>query len=170
MRKMILCKDDIGISVLHDKKEVPQYFRYTFQTLQQAQKLAVIIADQTNNPNENLVICELLNNAIEHGNLGISYEEKSDLIERDLFLEEIEKRIILPENIHKYAEVDIVKYTSEMVVTITDMGKGFNYKQYLTIDESRIFESHGRGIAIANSILKIKYFDIGNKVSVFFRI
>lgn len=166
MRSVILQK---GKSLLKCRENFTTKEEYKIQTLEDAQQLSVSIANNTSKPNENLVICELLNNAIEHGNLGITYDEKSDLIEKDIFLEEIERRQNLLENRDKYAEVVIKKcLEGGMVVTIIDQGKGFDFNKYLSIDNSRLFESHGRGIAIANTILKIQYLDKGNKVVVFF--
>jgi hypothetical protein len=37
-------------------------------------------------------------NAVEHGNLGISYVDKGKLIENDTWRMEIERRLSLPEN------------------------------------------------------------------------
>jgi anti-sigma regulatory factor (Ser/Thr protein kinase) len=167
MRKLILQKGGSHLFNCRESVISEEYFK--IKTLEEAQLLSVVIANNTNNPNENLVICELLNNAIEHGNLGITYDEKSELIEKDIFLEEIERRQNLLENREKYAEVIIEKcIEGGMMVTITDQGKGFDFNKYLSIDNSRLFESHGRGIAIANTILKIQYLDKGNKVMVYF--
>jgi anti-sigma regulatory factor (Ser/Thr protein kinase) len=166
MERLKLIKDK-G-SILNCSKEIIYEQSFKIKTLEEAYQLSVRIANETSNPNENLVICELLNNAIEHGNLGISYEEKTDFIEKDIFLDEINRRLALPENEHKYAEIQLVKCKKGLLVIITDQGCGFDYKKYLTIDSSRIMESHGRGIAIANSILKIEYTENGNKVAVRF--
>jgi hypothetical protein len=167
MRRLILHKG--GSHLFNCRESVINKKHFKIKTLEEAYQLSIIIANDTSNPNENLVICELLNNAIEHGNLGITYDEKSELIEKDVFLEEIEKRQNLLENREKYAEVIIEKcIEGSMVVTITDQGKGFDFNKYLSIDNSRLFESHGRGIAIANTILKIQYLDRGNKVMVHF--
>ena len=166
MRSLILQK---GKSLFKCGESIISEEHFRIKTLEEAQQLSVEIANYTSNPNENLVICELLNNAIEHGNLGITYDEKSDLIEKDIFLEEIYRRQNLIENKNKYAEVKIEKcFGGGMVVTITDKGKGFDFNKYLSIDNSRVFESHGRGIAIANTILKIQYLEKGNKVMVYF--
>lgn len=166
-RLMILYKE--GIGVFNCKNSVLKEESYEFQTLEEAYQLSIDIANKTSNPNENLVICELLNNAIEHGNLGITYEEKTYLIEKDLFLDEVSRRLKLKENKHKHAEVHIKTCTEGgMIVTISDQGKGFDYNKYLSIDNSRIFESHGRGIAIANNLLRIQYLGNGNQVAVYF--
>lgn len=166
----LLYNYDAGLGIMPSKSETAEVSTHYFQNLQEAQQLAVFIAEITGKPNENLVICELLNNAVEHGNLGISYEEKSELLEQDKFLEEIERRLLLPENKEKYAEVVIEKYTDRIIVNISDKGLGFNYQKYLAIDQSRIFENHGRGIAIANTILNIQYLGKGNSVKVLFNI
>ncbi len=166
-RLMIFYKD--GIRVFNCKESVLQEETFKIKTLEEAYQLSIDIANKTSNPNENLVICELLNNAIEHGNLGITYEEKSNLIEKDLFLDEVSRRLELDENKHKHAEVHIKTcIEGGMIVTISDQGKGFDYNKYLSIDNSRIFESHGRGIAIANNILRIQYIGKGNQVAVYF--
>ena len=77
-----------------------------------------------------------------------------------------ERRLALPENAKKYVEMTIKKYPDKMTVFIQDKGQGFDFKQYLTMDPSRAFDNHGRGIAIANSYLDLQYFDPGNRVLV----
>ncbi|MFN4881868.1 MAG: response regulator, partial [Bacteroidota bacterium] len=51
-------------------------------------------------------------------------------------------------------------------VRIQDEGNGFDFSKYLHFDDSRIFDNHGRGIAICNSLLKIHYEGSGNIVHV----
>ena len=57
-----------------------------------------------------------------------------------------------------------------MSVLVEDEGEGFDFEKYLVIDDTRIFDNHGRGIAIAASYINIKYLDKGNKVSVEFKL
>jgi hypothetical protein len=139
---------------------------YQIKTLEEAHRLSVHISNETPHPNRNLIISELMYNAIEHGNLGISFEEKSLLIEQDIFLEEVQRRLQLPEHMHKHATVTVVQKPESILVSIADMGNGFNYTRFLKIDESRLTGNNGRGIAIANSILQMQYNDIGNLVKV----
>lgn len=139
---------------------------FKIKTLKEAQRLSVNIANATASPEETLMICELLNNAIEHGNLGISYQEKSELIDREKLNEEIENRLQSPEYKDKYARVDFKHNNDKIKIFIEDQGVGFEYKKYLQFDESRVFDSHGRGIAMANSMLNIRYIGKGNKVEV----
>jgi len=139
---------------------------YKIKTLEEAHRLSVLISNETPHPTRNLIISELMYNAIEHGNLGISFEEKSRLIEQDIFLEEVQRRLHLPEHTDKHATVIVAYKPNSVIVSIADMGQGFNYTQFLKIDESRLTCNNGRGIAIANSILKMQYNDKGNNVRI----
>lgn len=136
------------------------------RTIDEGQKLSVLIANATPDPESNLIICELLNNAIEHGNLAISYDEKSDLIDRNELHDEMERRLLMPEYKDRYATIDIEMLQDRIVITVEDMGAGFDYTKYLTFDEARVFDNHGRGIAMANTMLDINYVGKGNIVQV----
>ena len=139
---------------------------FKIKTLGEAQRLSINIANASASPEETLIICELLNNAIEHGNLGISYQEKSKLLDEEKLSDEIEKRLNSPEYKDKFAKIEFVHEDCKIKISIEDEGQGFEYKKYLQFDESRVFDSHGRGIAMVNSILDIKYIGKGNKVEV----
>ncbi len=54
----------------------------------------------------------------------------------------------------------------EVVFNIVDQGAGFDWSKYLQISPDRAFDTHGRGIAMANSISfdHIEYQGIGNEV------
>lgn len=136
------------------------------RTIDEGQKLSVLIANATPDPQSNLIICELLNNAIEHGNLAISYDEKSDLIDRNELHDEMERRLLMPEYKGRYATVEFETLDDRIRVTVEDMGDGFDYTKYLTFDEARVFDNHGRGIAMANTMLDINYVGKGNIVQV----
>ena len=137
---------------------------FSFRKPKEAQGVANFIANACPNPRLAIVgITEIFMNAIEHGNLAISYDEKTDL--QDWFLE-IEKRLDLPENRHKTVEVEFIKTEAELQITVTDQGKGFNWRQYQNLDDRQIYATHGRGIALAKNILfsRIEYSEKGNQV------
>lgn len=140
--------------------------RFQFQTLREAESLAVGIAATCDTCHKGVGLFELLVNAVEHGNLGISYEEKSGLLEDGRYNEEIERRLRLPDNRDKWVEVQIHRRDSAMEILIEDAGPGFDYQNYLHFDQSRIFDSHGRGILLATTLLTLEYVDPGNKVRV----
>lgn len=137
---------------------------FRIRTLQEAQRLSVLIANASASPDKALLICELLNNAIEHGNLGIGYEEKTKFIEEDALIKIISERLESPENKNKFASVEITRNSDFLKVLVVDQGEGFDYKRFLDFDPQRVFDNHGRGIAMANSMLHIRYLEKGNKV------
>jgi DNA-binding response OmpR family regulator len=139
---------------------------FRFRTLAEAEQLAVMIASATPEPEHAMVIAEILLNAVEHGNLGITYEDKGRLVEDSTWHEEIERRLALPENQRKYAVVRMKRDGNNLRIEIEDQGPGFDFERYAQVDESRLFDNHGRGIAIARSALKVEFVEPGNKVIV----
>lgn len=140
--------------------------QFQLRTIDEAQKLSVFIANATPEPEATLIICELFNNAIEHGNLGITYDEKSDLIDRNALHDEMESRLQQEPYKDRFATVSYEKTDDHILITVEDMGDGFDYAKYLTFDENRVFDNHGRGIAMANTMLDISYIGKGNIVKV----
>jgi anti-sigma regulatory factor (Ser/Thr protein kinase) len=140
--------------------------KFRFRTLDEGEYLALGIAHACDAPEQVVAISELLCNAVEHGNLGITYDEKSKYIKEDTFYTEIERRLALPENASKYVEIKLKKSRNDMTVLITDQGPGFDFKKYLVLDETRVFHMHGRGIALANSFADLQYLGTGNQVRI----
>ena len=139
---------------------------FKFRTITEGDFLAVRIANISSSPEEAMHVSELLANAVEHGNLGITYDEKTVLLDKGQFEAEVKRRMMLPENRDKCVTMKVKRDANELNVLIEDQGQGFNWEKYLTIDDERIFDNHGRGIAICNAYLKLQYFDKGNKVLV----
>jgi len=137
---------------------------FKIRTMDEAHRLSLLIANASETPERALMICELLVNAVEHGNLGIGYEEKSRLIEENRLMNEIQHRIRLPEYKNKYVTVDVMRQPDSLKVLVEDEGRGFDFTRFLYFDESRVFDNHGRGIALANSMLDIRYLGKGNRV------
>jgi CheY-like chemotaxis protein len=139
---------------------------YRVRTMDEAQELAALIARATPDPEHALVIAELIMNGIEHGNLGITYDEKGALLEQSRWEQEVTRRLALPENLNKHVTVRVAKKPDALLVEIEDEGRGFDYNRYLKIEESRLFDNHGRGIAIAAATLNLQFVGMGNKVNV----
>jgi anti-sigma regulatory factor (Ser/Thr protein kinase) len=138
--------------------------KFRFRTLNEGEYLALGIANACDAPDQVVAISELLNNAVEHGNLGITYDEKTKHIKEDTLYAEIERRLALPEYARKYVEIRFKKSRHQMTVLIKDQGRGFDFKKYLVLDESRVFHTHGRGIALANTFTDLQYLGTGNQV------
>lgn len=140
---------------------------FSFQNLEEADYLAIMLSCPCKD-RENIVIGlrELMFNAVEHGNLGITYEDKSHLSDPADWEKEIKRRMLLEENCHKRVHVSYEKKGAKIKITIRDEGSGFDWKPYLQFDLERMFHTHGRGIALANGIAfeKVAFQGIGNKV------
>lgn len=111
-------------------------------------------------------IIELLINAIEHGNLDIGYECKSKLLEQNNWLTETTRRLSLPAYRDRKVRVHLEHRPDRMTLTISDEGKGFDWHEFDTLSEDRLFDLHGRGIALArNAFDGLTYSDPGNVVT-----
>ncbi|HNY65433.1 MAG TPA: response regulator [Deltaproteobacteria bacterium] len=140
---------------------------FTVQHLEEADNLAALLANICPEPDKVVLgLWELLINAVEHGNLNISYEEKSELLQRNIWRQEVDRRTRLPENAGLKVNVHFERTNSEIVITIEDMGPGFDWKPFLDFSPDRVFDTHGRGIAIAGnySFHHLEYLGKGNKV------
>jgi DNA-binding response OmpR family regulator len=143
---------------------------FAFRTLAEARRLAGFLAGACPEPAQVVLgLTELMINAIEHGNLGISYAEKSALNEKGCWREEVERRLALPEYAGRRARVALVREAGGLRFTISDAGAGFDWRRYLEMDPERAFDSHGRGIAMSRlvSFASVEYAGRGNVVSAF---
>ncbi len=140
--------------------------KFRFRTIAEADQLAVMIASATPEPEHAMVIAELLLNAVEHGNLGVTYEDKGRLVADNTWNEEIDRRLSLSENKEKYAIARLRREGANLRVEIEDQGPGFDFERFMQIDGARLFDNHGRGIAIARSALNLEFLQPGNRVVV----
>ncbi len=139
---------------------------FRVRTIVEAERLALWIANSWSDPTRAMQVSELIINAVEHGNLGITYEEKGQLLDEGTWDQEIARRLALPENKGKYATVTVTRHADRLEVLVRDEGKGFDYEKFLRFDENRVFHNHGRGIAMASCCLDIQYRGNGNTVLV----
>ena len=140
---------------------------FEFQTMEEAQNLAYFVADSFPNPEKVVLgLSELLINAIEHGNLGISYNKKSELMMNGKLHDEILHRQSLPENQKKRAQLFFEKYPEEIKVTIKDEGDGFDWNEFIEMRPDRATNPNGRGIIMARmmSFDSVEYKGVGNEV------
>jgi len=140
---------------------------FEFKTLEEARSIASLISNACPEPARIVMgLTELIVNAVEHGNLGISYDEKSTLNELGTWVEEVNKRLQLSEYKNKIASVDFRRHADTIEITIIDQGQGFDWKTYMDFDPNRLMDNHGRGIAIASqlSFTSVEYRGIGNEV------
>ena len=112
-------------------------------------------------------LMELITNALEHGNCGITYDEKSKFLNNGGFiLDLIEQKRKLPENINKKITIQYVIGKEKSTFTIKDEGNGFDWKSRLNTENPSVEEAHGRGISLSSSLVSdIRYNDKGNEVT-----
>ncbi|MCK5310764.1 MAG: response regulator [Desulfobacteraceae bacterium] len=137
-------------------------------TLEQGEQLSALLSSACPEPRKVVVgLWELILNGIEHGNLGISYAEKSQLNQDNQWTAEIERRLSLSENKTKFVEILMNRDSRGIEFIIQDQGDGFDWQDYIDISPERAFDSHGRGIAMAcmYSFDKVEYLGNGNIVS-----
>ncbi len=138
-----------------------------FTTLEEASQVATLVADLYPCPKKVVSgMSELLINAVEHGNLGITYAQKSELNRRGEWLQEVRRRQALPQYQHRQVTVELEKKTEAINLIISDEGEGFNWENYLEISTDRVTDNHGRGIAMAKmfSFHELTYCGCGNRV------
>lgn len=140
---------------------------FRFRTLSDARDLATVLANVTPDPERTVLgLSELMLNAVEHGNLGISYHEKSLLIRNNSFTDEVDRRLSDPTFANKQVVVHFKREPDALHFVITDQGNGFEWQRYLEFSPDRAFDLHGRGIAMANKLSfdHIQYIGCGNTV------
>ncbi|MEO5334913.1 MAG: response regulator [Magnetococcus sp. YQC-5] len=144
--------------------------RFVIRTLQEARNLSGVLAKLCYDPERRGVgFLEILWNAIEHGNLGVSYDEKTRLLSEGMWEEEINHRLEMPQYREKMVEILVNHDTTGTTFLIKDQGDGFDWGKYLTFDPRRATHTHGRGIAMANTISfdRLEYRGKGNEVVLF---
>lgn len=141
---------------------------FEIRSITEGRSLAVTLASAFPKPRARVTgLSELLANAVEHGNLGITYEEKTRFIAEKTLDEEMTRRLESEEHRDKRVTVDFRRHDDRIEVTIADQGQGFDWKKYMDMDPRRVFESHGRGIALAArlSFDELDYQGCGNVVT-----
>ncbi len=150
---------------------------YTYQRIEEGKNIINLLSHAGDEPLQIAFgLTELIVNAVEHGNLGISYQEKGELIAQDAWEEEIKKRYQLPQYKNKYATLEFEREAAGpdgkpcVKISIKDQGHGFAWQEYIEFSIDRMSDTHGRGILMAqNSFIRMEYLDNGSLVNVWFR-
>jgi two-component system, sensor histidine kinase LadS len=115
-----------------------------------------------------IALREMIINAIEHGNLGISYREKSRAMIDDSYFDFVAERRLEPECRDRRVTVSFSVEDDRITYVITDEGNGFDHKKVLvnnSRDANRQMLAHGRGISMAKNIFdSVRYNKKGNRV------
>jgi anti-sigma regulatory factor (Ser/Thr protein kinase) len=115
-----------------------------------------------------LALGELIVNAVEHGNCGITYDEKTEGMDRglsvvDLVVEKCKDPAIRGKKVEFQWEIR----SDRSIFIIKDEGKGFDVESHLKkIQEQDNMSLHWRGIMIAAKLSQyLKYNKKGNQVA-----
>jgi DNA-binding response OmpR family regulator len=144
-----------------------EHAQFWFSTQVEARDLATVAANVAPSPERVVLgLTELMLNAIEHGNLSISYAEKTRLIEINALESEVEHRLQLPEFNQRRARLKIDREGDLVRFVISDEGAGFDWSQFIDMSPARAFDTHGRGIAMSKllSFDYLEYRGCGNEV------
>ncbi len=147
--------------------DLMSFGRFKIHNLRECSLVASQVAHLCPEPHRVVTgISELLINALEHGNLKIGYQAKSDLMRRGMWQIEVEKRLHSSDNIGAYIELEFNVTVDKIQIRIRDQGVGFDWTPYMDFDPDRAFDPHGRGIAVArlSSFDDLEYIGEGNEV------
>ncbi len=114
-----------------------------------------------------LGLFEMLLNAIEHGNLEIDYETKTEALHKNEFLDLFEQRRKDPRFIKRRIFVDMEVTQGACRVDVRDQGNGFDWSRWIERRSSdSILATHGRGIMMTQLYFdNIVYNTSGNQVT-----
>lgn len=116
-----------------------------------------------------LGLSELITNAIEHGNLNISYQEKSQMLDDGNALLDLYRKRLLDINFASRMVTVYFEYDKmECKWTIIDEGNGFDFNNVPDpTKEENMCELHGRGIMFSKCVFdSVNYIGKGNEVVV----
>lgn len=101
----------------------------------------------------------MLMNAIEHGVLGITYQQKNALLESYMYDEYLEEAIGNIENVEEkkiavsYEEI-LINEAKAVIIRVSDNGDGFDVTTTLkTLCFDKNISFNGRGILMSDNIL-----------------
>ena len=112
-------------------------------------------------------LCEMITNAIEHGNLEITGDEKFQYTTNGNYIELLKSKLDNLKSYNRKVIIEIRINNHNLKIVIEDEGQGFDTKiirQYCKCKDTT--KLHGRGIMIANLYFDSVYYNKkGNKVT-----
>lgn len=110
-----------------------------------------------------LAVDEVLQNAYEHGNLGISHEQKTILLENDKLDQQL--KALEDKFGKKIVDIKIQILNDRLTLSVTDEGAGFDWQKFLDVKKEET-ALHGRGLKIIQAATdKIEFNQKGNSIT-----
>jgi two-component system, sensor histidine kinase LadS len=115
-----------------------------------------------------LALREAIVNSIEHGNLCLSFEEKTKSQINGDYFDIVKQRQTDPAFADKKVQIDYSMNEDRVVYRIKDEGEGFDYASMLEVDMSNpenLTLEHGRGLVMITSAFdEVKFNRRGNQI------
>ncbi|MEN8153742.1 MAG: SpoIIE family protein phosphatase [Acidobacteriota bacterium] len=110
---------------------------------------------------------EIIINAVEHGNLEVSYKEKQSQYKSGNYYEYLKKRSELKEFKKRYVSVKTFSSVDYMKIIVEDMGRGFDHSKIADpFKPSNFLKESGKGIMLAKKAFDdVQYNQKGNIVT-----
>lgn len=110
---------------------------------------------------------EILINAIEHGNLNISYEEKQKLLQAGDYNRILKEKASHPDFVDKFVDIKVFSTPDYLKIIVEDMGEGFDLSSIPDPENPENFlNESGKGIMMTlNAYDDVQYNKKGNKVT-----
>ncbi|HVP18743.1 MAG TPA: response regulator [Spirochaetia bacterium] len=109
---------------------------------------------------------EMITNAVEHGNLGISFEEKSSAIREGRLAELIAERTGEGRRAGRKVFITSRLAPDLFEVTIRDEGQGFDWRALPVVSPENLLAFNGRGIFLTKIYFdEVEYNEPGNQVT-----
>ena len=114
-----------------------------------------------------LAIREVLTNAIEHGNLELTYQEKTRALESGSLDQMLRERAARTELKSRRITITVGRRERRLAITVADEGPGFDWRGLPDpSDTSNLLSAHGRGVLLARlSVDSLSYNTRGNQVT-----
>jgi len=156
-----LLKKDLSLEFITNIKHIPSIISQLIAEID-------IKLDDSEITNIELGLDELITNSMEHGNLGISFNEKVKASNDNTILELYDEKMKIPKFSRRKLKVRYKLRPKFCEWVITDEGKGFDWR--LIPDPTKgaqLMELNGRGIFITHFLFdEMEYLGKGNKVRV----
>ena len=113
-----------------------------------------------------LGLYEMIINAIEHGSLGITFEQKCQAIEQNAYEALLRGRMSDPTYSRRRVTIDYRMIPGELHYVVRDEGEGFDWRNLACADPLKgLLTPCGRGILLARIYLdRVEYNEKGNEV------
>ncbi len=115
-----------------------------------------------------LALRELVLNAVEHGNLELTYEEKTRALESGTLDALLAERAQQPPYCDRTVMIEVERRERRLSIRVRDQGRGFDWKKLPDPnDPMNLLAAHGRGVLLARlSVDSLSYNEKGDEVTV----